>query len=190
MPEYKRAFSPGGTFFFTVVTARRRPILISPPALQALRSAMRETMDQRPFSIDAIVILPDHLHCIWSLPPGDADFAIRWRLIKSRFTRKFLAGGGREAVRSKSRVAHGERGIWQRRYWEHTIRDETSFFALCDYIHYNPVKHGVATCPHKWPHSSFAQFVREHRYSNTWNCACESNRRPVDFDEIEALVGE
>ncbi len=190
MPEYRRASSPGGKFFFTVVTARRRPILGTPHALTALRAAMRETMRQRPFSIDAIVILPDHLHCIWTLPTGDADFATRWRLIKSRFTTRFLAGGGCESERSASRVAHGERGVWQRRYWEHTIRDETSYFVLCDYIHYNPVKHGVAACPHAWPHSSFAQFVRERRYSKTWNCACESKRRLPNFADVEAIVGE
>jgi putative transposase len=190
MPEYRRAFAPGGTFFFTLVTARRRPILTTPAAREALRTALADAADQRPFTIDAIVLLPDHLHCIWTLPPGDADFSTRWRIIKSMATRRFLAAGGSEAYRSDSRARHSERGVWQRRLWEHTIRDEAAFAGLCDYIHYNPVRHGLVRCPHLWPYSSFARFVRDSRYERTWNCICDQPRPPSDFGDVEAFVGE
>ena len=190
MPEYRRAFAPGGTFFFTLVTARRRPILLTPAARAALRTALHDTARPRPFTIDAIVLLPDHLHCIWTLPPGDADFSTRWRIIKTMMTRRYLAAGGGETLRSNSRVRHGERGVWQRRSWEHTICDEARFYDLCDYVHYNPVKHGYARCPHAWPHSSFASFVRHRRYEVSWNCDCRRPRRPVDLNDVEPLVGE
>jgi putative transposase len=147
MPEYRRAFAPGGTFFFTLVTARRRPILTTPHALSILKSAITVTKRDWPLTIDAIVVLPDHLHCIWTLPTGDSDFSTRWRLIKTRFTRQFLAGGGRETLRRPSQMRHGERGVWQRRSWEHMVRDDAEFEALCNYIHYNPVKHGLVCCP-------------------------------------------
>ena len=190
MPEYRRAFAPGGTFFFTVVTARRRPILIEPAARASLRTAFNETARTRPFTIEAIVLLPDHLHCIWTLPPDDADFSTRWRLIKTMMTRRYLAAGGRESLRNRSRLGHGERGVWQRRSWEHTIRTEDRFIGLCDYIHYNPVKHGYVDCPHAWQYSSFERFVRARRYERSWNCGCNAALGPVDFSDVDALTGE
>jgi putative transposase len=190
VPEFRRVFVPGGTFFFTLVTARRRAILTTPAAREALRTALADAARTRPFTIDAIVLPPDHLHCIWTLPPGDADFSTRWRVIKTMATRRYLATGGSEARRSDSRVRHGERGVWQRRSWEHTIRDEAAFIGLCDYIHYNPVKHGHVPCPHFWPYSSFERFVRYGRYEPTWNCTCERPRPPAVCSDVEAFVGE
>ncbi len=190
MPEYRRAFVPGGTFFFTLVTAHRRPFLTTLDARSALRSALADTARTRPFTIDAIVLLPDHLHCIWTLPPGDADFSTRWRIVKTTASRRYLASGGREARRSRSRVRHGERGVWQRRSWEHAVRDEPEFIGLCDYIHYNPVKHGWVKCPHAWPLSSFARFVRRGRYDRAWNCACRDRAPAVNLAAVESVVGE
>jgi putative transposase len=134
---YRRNFIPGGLFFFTVNLADRRSRLLS-ERVDILRQAFRYVRVRHPFTLDAIVILPDHLHAIWTLPPGDADYAMRWRLIKGFFSRRIEAG---EEI-SASRKRKAERGIWQRRYWEHTIRDEHDFERHCDYIHFNSVKHG------------------------------------------------
>lgn len=190
VPKYRRAYVPGGTYFFTLVTARRRPILTIPAARAALRTALVDVAQTRPFSIDAVVLLPDHLHCIWTLPAGDADFSTRWRIIKTMMTRRFLAADGSEAPRGGSRIRHGERGVWQRRFWERAIRDDAELIALRDYIHYNPVKHGLGPCPHIWPYSSFARFVREGRYEATWNCVCERPRAPVHCSAVATFVGE
>jgi putative transposase len=138
MTDYRRNFIARGSFFFTVNLAERRLRLLT-QHIDELRAAFRETRRQHPFAIDAMVVLPDHLHTIWTLSEGDADFATRWRLIKSAFSRSLATG---ERI-SDSRAAKGERGIWQRRYWEHTIRDENDFARHMDYIHINPVKHGA-----------------------------------------------
>jgi putative transposase len=172
MPEYVRAFAPGGTFFFTVVTHQRRHILTSTPARQALRKAIERTRLSHPFGINAFVLLPDHLHCIWTLPAEDSDFSTRWRLIKSSFTRQCSLSRCDPTSAGESRQGHGEQGIWQRRFWEHVVRDEEEYAHLCDYIHFNPVKHGHARCPHLWPHSSFARFVSQSLYDANWACAC------------------
>jgi putative transposase len=140
MTAYRRNFIAGGSFFFTVNLAERRLALLT-DHIAALRAAFRHVRRRHSFEIDAIVVLPDHLHAAWTLPAGDDDFAVRWRLIKSAFSRSLPAG---ERV-SGSRVAKGERGIWQRRYWEHTIRDERDFARHIDYIHINPVKHGYVS---------------------------------------------
>ena len=123
MPEYRRPFAPGATFFFTVVTNFRRPILTGSAALEFLRTAFREERAHHTFEIDAIVILPNHLHCLWVLPENDTRFSMRWSAIKGRFTELYLSGGGTETGRSESRRKRGERGVWQRRFWEHRIRD-------------------------------------------------------------------
>src|SRR5215211_3224537 len=137
MTNYRRSFVPGGSYFFTVNLCDRRSRLLI-ERIGALRSAFRDVRTCHPFSIDAIVVLPDHLHAIWTLPDGDADFPLRWRLIKSTFSRSLPQG---EQV-SASRREKGERGIWQRRYWEHVLRDDADYAAYMDYIHFNPVKHG------------------------------------------------
>ena len=140
MTNYRRNFVPGGSYFFTVNLTDRQSRLLT-ENIGALRTAFRYTRGRHPFTIDAIVVLPDHVHAVWTLPEGDCDFALRWRLIKSVFSRGVPAG---ERI-SQSRAARGERGIWQRRYWEHTLRDEGDFARHVDYIHYNPVKHGYVS---------------------------------------------
>ena len=163
MTNYRRNFVPGGSFFFTVNLADRRSRLLT-EHVGLLRTAFRDTRARHPFAIEAIVILPDHLHAIWTLPEGDADFARRWRLIKSAFSRGLPHG---ERI-SASRLAKGERGIWQRRYWEHTLRDEGDLARHVDYIHFNPVKHGHVSRVQDWPYSSFSRMVRLGVYPADW----------------------
>jgi putative transposase len=174
--RYRRAFTPGGSFFFTVVTERRRPLLASADAVAVLREAFRRVQSQRPFKIDAIVILPDHLHCIWTLPPDDADFSTRWRLIKTWFTKHCDPAlcGEVSAARSSKR----QQAVWQHRYWEHQLHDETDFIRHVEYIHYNPVKHGFASSPLEWPYSSFRRFVNDGIYGADWG------RGVMEFEEV------
>jgi putative transposase len=154
MVRYRRNFVAGGTFFFTATLwDRSASTLID--NIGALRMSFRVARRERPFVIDAIVILPDHLHAIWTLPPDDADFSGRWRRIKSHFMHQAVAGGAKIDRRS-----NGEFAIWQRRFWEHTIRDESDFARHVDYIHFNPVKHGLVSRVRDWSYSSFHLFVR------------------------------
>ena len=163
MANYRRNIVPGGSFFFTVNLADRRSHLLT-DKIASLRSAYRVVAQRHPFITEAVVVLPDHLHCIWTLPPGDRDFATRWRLIKTEFSKHITVGESR----SSSRVAKAERGIWQRRYWEHTLRDERDFEAHCNYIHFNPLKHGHVTRVSAWPFSSFKKFVQAGVYPSDW----------------------
>lgn len=174
MPNYRRLFQPGGTFFFTVVTDDRRPFLAQEPARRCLHQMIETVQARRPLDLTAIVLLPEHLHCIWRLPQDDTDYSTRWACIKKGFSRSWLACGGRETPVSRSRRDHRERGIWQRRFWEHAIRDEEDFIDHVNYIHYNPIKHGVARCPHAWPWSSFHRWVEQGYYARTWLCDCDS----------------
>lgn len=164
--HYRRAFIPGGSFFFTVVTEHRRPILATPDAVDVLRAAIRSVRTTRPFNVDAIVVLPDHLHCIWTLPPGDADFATRWRLIKGTFTKQ--CDPTLRPKPNRARTAKREQALWQHRYWEHRLRDETDFARHIEYIHYNPVKHRLAAAAIDWPYSSFRRYVEAGVYSADW----------------------
>ena len=163
MGNYRRNFLPGGSYFFTVNLADRRCALLTDHVV-LLRAAFRQVRARHPFAIEAAVILPDHQHAIWTLPEGDADFATRWRLIKSGFSHALP----RTERISASRAAKAERGIWQRRYWEHTLRDEEDFARHLDYIHLNPVKHGLAVCVRGWPFSSFRHWVRLGAYPVDW----------------------
>ena len=163
MTTYRRNFISGGCFFFTVNLADRRLYLLT-EHIDELRNAFRKVRRQHPFTIDAMVVLPDHLHAVWTLPEGDANFATRWRLIKSAFSRNLVTS---ERI-SKSRAAKGERGIWQRRYWEHTIRDQNDFTRHIDYIHINPVKHGLVPRVRDWPYSSFHRMVKIGIYPEDW----------------------
>ena len=163
MANYRRNFLAGGSYFFTVNLADRRRALLT-DHVDLLRAAFRRVRAQYPFTIEAAVILPDHLHAIWTLPDGDTDFPTRWRLIKSGFSHASLRG---ERI-SANRAAKGERGIWQRRYWEHTLRDEDDFVRHLDYIHFNPVKHGHAVHVRDWPYSSFHRWVRLGAYPVDW----------------------
>ena len=163
MTNYRRAFLAGGTYFFTVNLADRRASLLT-EHIGLLRAAFRYTRERHPFAIEAIVVLPDHLHAIWSLPEDDADFPKRWQLIKATFSRRLPTG---ELV-SESRKRKSERGIWQRRYWEHAVRDQGDLDRHLDYIHFNPVKHGHVPRVEDWPHSSFHRLVRLGAYPPDW----------------------
>jgi putative transposase len=162
MVGYRRNRIEGGTFFFTLTLADRRSKALV-DHVGALRSAFRAARQERPFSMDAIVVLPDHLHAILTLPPGDADFAGRWRRVKGYFSTRLLAAG--VEVR---RHPNGELALWQRRYWEHTIRNEVDFERHVDYIHYNPVKHRLVPRVRDWPHSSFHRYVRQGILPQDW----------------------
>jgi len=157
--EYRRYYEPGARYFFTVVTANRNPLLIE--NIDRLRAAFKTCINRHPFEVEAIVVLPDHLHTIWKLPEGDVDFSKRWMVIKRCFS------SGLPTVKiSKSKTNKREKGIWQRRFWEHYIRDENDWRNHMDYIHFNPVKHGYVDCPKDWPHSSFQQAVDKGWYES------------------------
>ncbi len=168
MPGYIRWRESGAVYFFTVVTYRRRRILTSECARSCLREAISHVRSQRPFENLAFVLLPDHLHCIWALPEGDDDFPTRWRLIKSRFTRRYLHRGGRSVEVSSGAEKERRRGVWQGRYWEHCIRDERDLERHRDYIHLNPVHHGYVEKPEDWAWSSFHRYVREGWLDAEW----------------------
>ncbi len=168
MPNYRRNFVKGGTYFFTVETYKRQRIL-SGEAIGILRESFRECMSEKPFVIEAIVILPEHLHCIRRLPEQDSDYSTRWKETKGCFTSEYISNIGEPPVKpSVSMRKKGEKGIWQRRFFEHTIRDENDYRVHIDYIHYNPVKHGLVTAPKDWPHSSFHHFVKRGVYNESW----------------------
>jgi putative transposase len=165
MKRYRRAYVTGGAYFFTVVTHHRVPWLTQPDALRRLRAALRKVRERQPFGMDAIVVLPDHLHAIWRLPAGDSDFSTRWRLIKHHVA-----------------IGRAETWRWQPRFWEHVLRDEEDWRRHTDYIHYNPVKHGYAHAPSAWPYSSFGLAAKRGWYDRSWGAA-----EPTD---LPVAVGE
>jgi putative transposase len=163
MTSYRRVRVPGGTYFFTVNLLDRRSSLLV-DYIEQLRRAVGSVRRELPFEIHAWVVLPDHLHALWSLPEDDSDFSTRWRMIKSRFSRQisgFRAGGGTRSVR-------GERMIWQRRFWEHVVRDNNDYERHMDYIHFNPVKHGHVRQVGAWPYSTFHRCVSAGLYPPEW----------------------
>jgi putative transposase len=170
MPNYRRAKVAGATYFFTVNLLDRRSRLLT-DHIDALHEAIEWVRVQHPVHIDAWAVMPEHLHSVWTLPPGDSNYALRWSSIKRRFSRALPATEARSAVRA----ARGERGIWQRRYWEHMIRDDDDYARHVDYIHYNPVKHGWAERVADWPHSSFAQYVGAGIYPLDWGGSTAAN---------------
>jgi putative transposase len=163
--RYRRAIAPRGTYFFTVVTHQRQPFLTHPQNVELLQEAFRYVKQQHPFDINAIVILPDYLHCLWTLPPGDANYSTRWRLIKSYFSHRFHSSPMRV---SASRQKKQEKAVWQRRFWEHCIKDEIDFQRHFDYIHFNPVKHGLVSAVKDWQYSSFPRCVSQGIYPPNW----------------------
>jgi len=162
MVRYRRNFVPDGTFFFTVTLADRRSSALV-DHVDALRAAFRAGRRERPFTVDAIVILPEHLHAIFTLPAGDADFSGRWRRIKGHFSNHMIT-----VAASAKRHPNGDYALWQRRFWEHTIRNEDDFARHVDYIHFNPVKHGLVSRVRDWPYSSFHRYVREGLLADDW----------------------
>ena len=167
MPQYRRAKTKGAAYFFTVNCLQRGQAGILTDNIDLLRNSFRKVKLDHPFTVDAIVILPDHLHCIWTMPENDADFSKRWSLIKGNFSRT-LPMEKSEAI-SKSRKLRSERGIWQRRFWEHQIRDDFDYKNHMDYIHFNPVKHGYCERVGQWPFSSFHKLVRDGVYPPDWS---------------------
>jgi putative transposase len=168
MPIYRRALIGGGTYFFTVVTFERQRFFANPQYLTILREIVAEVRKKLPFAIDAWVVLPDHMHCIWTLPPDDADFSKRWGLIKATFSKRIRLFHHQEAFLRTSRFKHREANIWQRRFWEHLIRDEDDFIKHADYVHFNPVKHGLVDKVKDWPYSTFHRYVKNGIYSADW----------------------
>ncbi|WP_028315322.1 REP-associated tyrosine transposase [Desulfatibacillum aliphaticivorans] len=166
--KYRRVKIKGGAYFFTVVTHQRSPIFSSEQNIKILKESFKCVMVDRPFVIDAYVILPDHMHCIWTLPKGDSDYSTRWRIIKGFFTHEFFNG---------SSVKGEKQTIWQKRFWEHAIRNEEDFIKHADYIHYNPVKHGYAEKALYWRHSSLAKFLQNKSYQSDWD---EGRLRSLD----------
>ena len=182
MPDYRRWYQPGGTYFFTVVTYRRWPLFREPAARDLLGTVLREVAEARPFTTVAIVLLWDHLHCVWSLPPGDRDYSGRWQKIKGDFTERWLAAGGRELPVTPAQRARGHRGVWHKRFWEHLVRDEAGLEVRCDYVHYNPVKHGYVRRPWDWTWSSFHRFVEAGSYEWDWGRTEPTHLRGTDWE--------
>ena len=167
--RYRRANADGGTYFFTVNLADRSSSLLI-EHVDVLRESVRRVRSQHPFEIAAWVVLPDHLHAVWTLPQSDADFSTRWMLIKAGFSRRIEQG---EFVRA-SRLRKGERGIWQRRFWEHQIRDDEDLERHIDYIHINPVKHAHVSRASDWAYSSIHRYIRSGDLSADWAASQES----------------
>jgi putative transposase len=163
MPDYRRNRVPGGTYFFTANLQNRDSSLLV-ERIDALRQAVRRVRELMPFHIDAWVVLPEHMHTLWTLPEGDADFPRRWQAIKMLFSTSTPTG----ETLTETRRHRGERCIWQRRYWEHTIRSDRDYAAHIDYIHFNPVKHGLVSDVAAWPYSSFHRCVRMDLYPPAW----------------------
>jgi putative transposase len=172
MSNYRRAYQQGGVYFFTVVAYERRPILTQPATIDRLREAFGQVMAKRPFVMDAICILPDHLHCIWRLPENDADFSTRWRLVKHHVASGMDAG----------KNTRSEKQVWQRRFWEHLLRDDDDWYRHMDYIHYNPVKHGYVEKPGDWLYGSFPRAVAAGFYQADWGASEPARLRGLDLD--------
>ncbi len=168
MSHYRRDTTPGATWFFTVVSYRRRLILCTDSIRAALRAAIEKVRVERPFTIDAWVLLPDHLHCLWTLPDGDADFSTRWKLIKHDVSLACGETFHRDDWMTALKRKHREATIWQRRFWDHRIRNEADFARHFDYLHFNPVKHGVVENARDWPYSAFHRHVRNGIYPLDW----------------------
>ncbi|GLH78905.1 putative REP-associated tyrosine transposase [Bradyrhizobium sp. SSBR45G] len=175
MPNYRRASIKGGLFFFTVVLENRSSHLLV-EQIEWLKSCYRLACERRPFETVALCVLPDHLHAIWALPENDADYSIRWSMIKSGFSR-----GLKPQTQSRSLLAKREKGIWQRRYWEHAIRNQADLERHIDYVHFNPVKHGHVSRVSDWPHSSFHRFIERGWLAPDWG---------GDVKEMDGTFGE
>jgi putative transposase len=176
MPNYRRVWCPGGTYFFTHVLARRHGNDLLVRHVDLLREAVRKVRGVHPFHIHAWVVLPDHLHCVIELPDGDARYALRWRLIKLIFSRSLTLAGRPTAMQER----RAEKGIWQRRYWEHLIRDERDFRQHVDYVHINPLKHGLVQQVGEWPYSTFHRLVDQGVYPKDWAGGPDADGLPYD----------
>jgi putative transposase len=198
MPEYRRAIIAGGTYFFTVTTQDRLPLLTSDEVRQTLREGLQEVRQSLPFIVEAWVLLPDHLHTIWTLPEGDADYQARWAIIKRAVSKRCIHEISDENPSNMVRKTHPtlsdnklsasmqkrrEGGFWQRRFWEHAIRGDEDFQRYMDYLHWNPVKHGYVKTPLDWPYSTLHRFVAQGVYPSNWGGGCVEDYSPDDFGE-------
>jgi putative transposase len=168
MPDYRRVHLPGGTFFFTLVTFDRRPIFRDPAARMLFYEVQENVRAKHPFVTVAFNLLLEHYHCLWRLPEGDSNYSMRLSEIKRQFSHRYLREIEPILEKSASRVKREEISLWQRRFWEHTIRDEVDLYNLIDYIHYNPVKHGLVGCVREWEDSSFHEYVKQGLYEIEW----------------------
>jgi len=173
MPDYRRNRIPEGSFFFTVNLRNRNSDALT-RHIDILRRSIREVRERAWFHIDAWVVLPDHMHCVWTLPEGDDDFPERWRRIKASFSQARPLEGTPTAAMTE----RGDRGIWQRGYWEHTIRDDRDYATHVDYTHFNPVKHGYVVAPGDWPYSSFRRAVARGMYDPAWRGPSDGGLHP------------
>lgn len=171
MPEYRRWRVTGASYFFTAVTAGRRPLLTTPLGRAVMRTAFAEVRSTHTFDLWCAVLLPDHLHCIWVLPAGDDDYSTRWSILKRRFSQVWREQGGGAPLRSASQAQKREVGVWQRRFWEHVIRNDNELLAYRDYIHLNPVKHGYVRDPLDWRWSSVHRHLRNGWLDPNWTSA-------------------
>jgi putative transposase len=184
MPNYRRDRQAGATWFFTVVTYQRQKFLCDERVRDSLRSVIQRVRSARPFNILGWVLLPDHFHCIWSLPEGDADYSTRIALIKRAITIEHKHWLTKRAVGYESRKRHRESTVWQRRFWEHRIRDDRDLRAHLDYIHYNPVKHGLCLIPQAWPYSTLHRYQSLGMYTANWAV------NPENLDTQKQNVGQ
>ena len=183
MPNYIRAKFEGGYYFFTGVTYQRAELFRTQLARRALKEAIEKTRSRRPFETIAFCLLYEHLHCVWKLPENDADYSKRWSSIKGQFSKAFLNLSGQRREVSSSRARKGEVAIWQRRFWEHQIRDESDLQRHVDYIHYNPVKHGLVRQVEEWPWSTYHKYVKEGLYGRVNDFENVTNVSAEEFGE-------
>ncbi len=191
MSNYRRVYVPGGTFFFTLVTYNCQPYFANSENIAKLRQAIATVKQEMPFNITGAVILPDHIHFLWTLPMLDTNYSKRIGRLKVVFTKAFRGKTSLPDNVSISRQKHRESDVWQRRFWEHTLQDEAELEIYLNYIHYNPVKHGLVSCPHLWKYSSFDSWVNQGVYSLKWGCTCQGQKVKIpNLDKIIHLVGE
>jgi putative transposase len=191
VPEYRRAHIPGSTIFLTLVTYRCERLFSTPANIDRLRQACAIAMAEKPFAIDAAVILPEHIHFLWTLPPDDPDYSYRVGRMKVLFTRALRGANNLPEDVCESRRKHRESDVWQRRFYEHTIWDEVDLRKHLDYLHFNPVKHGLVKCVHEWEYSSFHRGVRRGEYDVKWGCQCGENKLTPDVANLMNLeMGE
>jgi putative transposase len=182
MSQYRRFYVPGSTVFLTVVTYQRVPLFENPENVQYLRRSLKTVQASMPFEFVAGVVMPEHLHFLWTMPEGDGNYSKRIGRMKVLFTQALRGEDYVPEAISRSRRKHRESDVWQRRFWEHTIRDERDFQNHCDYLHANPVKHGLTRCPHEWELSSFHRWVKQGKYPTDWGCRCGNgiNRSKIE----------
>lgn len=183
MPNYHRIFIPGGTFFFTVNTYHHQPIFTNPDVFSLFRKSVTAVMEKHPFCEEAYCILPNHIHTLWTLPEHDSDYSLRWRAIKGNFSRWYQELYGAVIVQNKSHRNRKEAAIWQRRYWEHLIRDDRDYNNHMDYIHFNPVKHGLVRLPQEWIWSSLVIHVKNGYYPPDWGDGMEHGIPDKEYGE-------